>query len=78
MLEGKKISIMLPKSWNKSSNSGIIIPVKTKRCSECKGKILCVTFNNQVNEIKEFEANLNLSKPPTPNHFGHILPYFRD
>ena len=76
MLEGKKISAMLPKSWIKSFNNGIVIPAKMRGCDDCRGKILCVTCNNQINEIKEFEANLNLSKRKAPNEFGHMLPYF--
>ena len=45
-------------------------------CIECKDGILCTTCNNQVNENKEFEANLNLLKRDVPNQFGHMLPYF--
>ena len=76
MLEGKKISAMLPRSWKKSFNNGVVIPVKMRRCNECKNKILCTTCNNQVNENKEFEAILNLIKREAPNQFGHMLPYF--
>ena len=50
MLEGKKISARLPRSWKKSMNNGVVIPVKMRRC------------NNQVNENKKFEANLNFFK----------------
>ena len=38
MLEGKKISAMLPRSWKKSFNNEIIIPTKMRRCNECKAK----------------------------------------
>ena len=76
MLEGKKISAMLPRSWKKSFNNGIIIPTKMRLCNECKDGILCTTCNNQVKENKEFEANLNLLKRDVPNQFGHMLPYF--
>ena len=62
MLLGKKISAMLPKSWKKSFDSGIIIPAKMKRCNECKDGILCKTCNNQFNENKIFKANLHLLK----------------
>ena len=78
MLEGKKISAMLPRSWKKSFNNGIIIPTKTRWCIECKNEILCTTCNNQINENKEFEANLNLLKRKAPNEFGHILPYHKE
>ena len=52
MLEGKKISAMLPRSWKKSFDNGIVIPIKMKRCNECKGEILCDDCKNQVNEKK--------------------------
>ena len=38
-------------------------------CSNCK---------NQVNENKEFEANLDISKRQAPNQFGHMLPYYEE
>ena len=34
-LEGKKITAMLPRSWKKSFNNGIIIPTKMRRCDIC-------------------------------------------
>ena len=64
MLEGKKISARLPRSWKKSINNGVVIPVKMRRC------------NNQVNENKKFEAILNLLKRHAPNQFGYMLPYY--
>ena len=48
MLQSKKISAMLPRSWKKSFNNGIIIPVKMRRCNESNDKMLCITCNNQV------------------------------
>ena len=75
-LEGKNISTMLPKSWNKPFNHGIIIPTKMRRCKKCKGERLCGGCNNQVNESKEIEASLNLLKREAPNQFDHRLPYF--
>ena len=76
MLDGKKISAMLPRSWKKSFNNGIVIPTKMRHCNTCKDGILCITCNNQINEHKEFEANLNLLKRDVPNRFGHMLPYY--
>ena len=35
MVEGKIISALLPKSWKKSFDSGIIIPTKMRVCNEC-------------------------------------------
>ena len=62
MIEGKKISTLLPKSWKKSFDRRIIIPAKLRFCNECKDGILCITCNKQINESKEFEPNLNLLK----------------
>ena len=76
MLDGKKITAMLPRSWKKSFDNGVIIPTKMRQCNECKDGMLCITSNNQINENKEFEANLNLLKRKTPNDFGHMLPYY--
>ena len=77
MLNGKKKSAMLPRSWKKSFNNGVIIPTKMRQCNVCKDGILCATCNNQINENKEFEANLNLLKRKKPNDFGHMLPYYK-
>ena len=38
MIEGKKVSAFLPKSWKKSFDTGIIMPTKMRFCNECKGK----------------------------------------
>ena len=77
MLNGKKISAMLPRSWKKSFNNGVIIPTKMRQCNVCKDGILCATCNNLINENKEFEANLNLLKREKPNDFGYMLPYYK-
>ena len=74
MIEGEKISALLPKSWKKSFHSGIIIPTKTRFCNECNDKKMCKKCNKQVNENKEFKANLNELKRHPPNEFGHMLP----
>ena len=75
-LDGKKISAMIPRSWKKSFENGVIIPTQMRHCNTCKDGILCITCNNQINENKEFEANLNLLKRDVPNRFGHMLPYY--
>ena len=69
---------MLPRSWKKSFNNGIVIPVKRRWYDECKHGFLCVASNIQVNENKEIKANLNLLKRKVPNHFGYMLPYFKE
>ena len=77
MIEGKKVSALLLKSWKKSFISGIIIPRKTRFCNGCNDKKVCDKCNNQLNEIKEFEAILNEIKSCPPNEFGHMLPYYK-
>ena len=76
MLDGKKITAMLPRSWKKSFNNGVIIPTKMRQCNAYKDGILCATCNIQINENKEFEANLILLKRKKPNDRGHMLPYY--
>ena len=76
MIEGGKISAMLPRSWKKSFDSGIIIPTKMRFCNECNDRKWCDNCNNQINENKEFEPNLNELKRHPPNDFGHMLPYY--
>ena len=73
-IQGKKISAMLPKSWTKLFNSGIVRPVKMRFCKECTDKLPCNTGNIQINENKEFEAHLNLLKSQAPIEFGNMLP----
>ena len=69
---------MLTRSWKKLFINGVLLPVKRRQCNNCNGEILCRTCNNQVNENKEFEANLNLLKRDVPNEFGHMLPYYKE
>ena len=45
MLEGKKISAILPRSRKKSFNNGIVKPVKLRQCNERKEEILFDDFN---------------------------------
>ena len=75
MLEGKKISTMSSRSWKKSFDNSIVIPVKMKRCIECNDKTICTTCTNQVSENRGFEANFNLIKQNASNQFGHTLPF---
>ena len=78
MMEGERISALLPKSWKRSFFNGIVIPAKMRFCNECYGNIICKRCNFQVNENKEFEADLNLSKREASFEFGHMLPYFKE
>ena len=76
MLDGKKITAMLPRSWEKSFDNGVIIATKMRQGNACKDGRLCATCNNQINENKEFETNLNLLKRKTPIDFGFMVPYY--
>ena len=52
MIEGKKISARLPKSWKKSFNNGVVKPTKMRFCNECKDKNLYTKCKNQIIEIE--------------------------
>ena len=69
MIEGKKISAMLPKSWKKSYNSRVIIPTKMRFCNECTDRLTCNNSNNQISENKELEATLGFLKRQAANKF---------
>ena len=73
MIEGEKISAMLPESWKKSFNNRNVMPAKMRFCNECADKLTCNRCDNQINENKEFEAILNLLKGQASNQFGHML-----
>ena len=77
MIEGEKVSALLPKSWKKSFDSGIFIPTKMRFCNECNDKKMCYKCNNKIDGKREFEANLNELKRHPPNEFGHMLPYYK-
>ena len=47
-------------------------------CNECKDGMPCTTCNNQVEENKEFEANINLIKRQVPNEYRHMLLYYKE
>ena len=77
MISGEKISAMLPKSWKKSFDNGIIIPAKMRFCNECNNIKVCNKCNYLINENKEFEANLNELIRHPPNDFGYMLPHYK-
>ena len=77
MKEGEKISAMLPRSWKKSFDNGVIIPKKMRFCKKCNDIKMCDICNNQINENKEFEANINELKRHPPNKDGYMLPYYK-
>ena len=76
MIKGEKISALLPRSWKKSFDSGVIKPTKMRFCIECNDKKACNKCNYQINENKEFKANLNELKRQPANEFGKMLPYY--
>ena len=76
MIEGKKVSALLPKSWKKSFDSGINIPTKMRFCNECNDEKVCNNCKNQINENNEIEASLYEIKRHPPDKFGYMLPYF--
>ena len=76
MIRGEKISAMLPRSWKKTFNNGVIIPKRKRFCNECSIGKTCDKCNYIINENKEFEAILNELKRHPPNEFGYMLPYY--
>ena len=77
MKEGEKISAMLPRSWKKSFDNGVVIPNKMRFCKKCNDIKMCDICNKQINENKEFEANLNELKRHPPNKHGYMLPCYK-
>ena len=73
MIEGKKISAILPSSWKKLFSNGIVIPAKMRFCNECRKEKCCDSSNNQVYENKDVEANLNELKRQPPNEIVYML-----
>ena len=73
MIDGKKLSAMLPISWEKLFTSGVIIPTKMRFCNDCNDIRICDKCNNQINGNKEFKTNSKLLKRQAPNQFGQML-----
>ena len=47
-------------------------------CNECNKEKHCNRCKSQINEIREFESNINLLKRQAPDQYGHMLPYFKE
>ena len=47
---------MLPKSWKKSFNSGIIIPTKMRLCNQCSVKECLIDVKIKLTEMKNSKA----------------------
>ena len=54
-MEGKKTPAMLPKSWKKPFNIGIVIPTKIRFCNECSKKIIVIGVKFKVTKVKEMK-----------------------
>ena len=76
MIEGKKVSALLPRSWKKSFINGVLRPKRMRFCNECNHKKMCDKCSYNINQNKEFQANLNELKRHPPNEFGYMLPYY--
>ena len=59
MADGDNLITKVPISWKKSFRQGVVIPHKTRNCSDCKKDILCDECDKLVNQRKEFSANLS-------------------
>ena len=46
LIEGEKISALLPQSWKKSFDSEMIVPTKMRFCKECNEKRFCKKCKN--------------------------------
>ena len=76
MLKDEKISAMLPRSWKKTLNDGVIIPKRMRFFNEYNIEKTCDKCNNNINENIESEANLNELKRHPPNEIGFLLPFY--
>ena len=56
MIQGKKVSALLPKTWKNSFDREIVIPTKMRFCNECDDKKMCNNCNNQINEKKRNQS----------------------
>ena len=77
MAKGGKLKAKVPLSWKKSFSQGVIIPHKTRNCSDCATDSLCDTCDKLFNQGKEVSANLNELKREAPDdEFGYMLPKY--
>ena len=52
MIEGKKVSALLPESWKKSFDRGIIIPTEMRFCNECNDKNCATNVKIESRKIR--------------------------
>ena len=77
MIKDEKTSTMLPKSWKKSFNSGLVITAKMRFCNDCTDKIKCKSCDRQIDKNKEFESkefNSNLLNRQAPKQIDYMFP----
>ena len=55
MIECKKISAMFPKSWKKSSKSGVVIPAKMRFCNEYGKKNIVIGVITKLPNIRNLK-----------------------
>ena len=72
----KKYQLCYQNPGKKLFDSGVIIPTKLRFYNECNDSKMCDKCNFQINEKKEFEANLNELKKHPPIEVGYMLPYY--
>ena len=60
----------------KNFSQGVVIPHKTRNCNRCVKDLLCDDCDKEVNQNKEFSANLKELKREKPNDHGHMLPKY--
>ena len=70
VIENKKISAIISKSWEKSFHSGVMIPTNMRFSKECSKEKVCNRCNSQNNESKILEAILYLLRRQNPDQFG--------
>ena len=74
MLEGKKISAMLPRLWKKFLLMALLYQQKWDIVMNVKMEYYVEHVIIKSIENKEFKANLNLLKRHPANELGHMLP----
>ena len=50
MAYGGKLLAEVPLSWKKSFSTGVVIPYKMKKCTDCEIEILCDNCDKLVNQ----------------------------
>ena len=59
MLKGNKIYAKRQLSWKKGFDCGVVFPERVRSCTNCKKASICSGCDKKINQIKEFEPNVN-------------------